>query len=610
MIKNLLKATALLWFSILFASNADKYNRNSFNILNFNNEIKTNSIEENLSLNFNPLKENLKVELPEVIFTKLPINKQLVGRNLTTNIGILEIEGTANNTPFPYELIRVELYRENVLQNTYNQPLNYLSNTANFSFNIPILAELANYTIKIYGVESTNAYLITQVVELVAGDAYIVQGQSNAVAKNYVEEDSADNLYLDPFIRVYLSHSTNIDYISNTNTWFYGSAKGGNRGHTGEWPLKLAKLIVDAQQIPVAIFNGGHGGQLISFFIAPPDYETSLESNYGRLYHRINKTGLKNFVRGVFWSQGEANSNATGVLEDYKGLFYQIKDSWLNDYPNIERFYIFQTKNGCGKFIPYLMMIKEAQRQLAIENSDTSIISTAAMQHYTDGCHFAFTDGYEIFADRLFKQVNRDLYGATYSEEIDSPVAYDAFLPGGNTLVVKTTATSLNLNNIAENFELSDGGSATITEVNVSGGNIIFTLSETPNPNIKISYLAPYTSDVNTWNFIENSGGLELVSFNKMPMNTSLSSDNYFENNFKIYPNPSNKGVLNIVAPSINEALEVTLMNLVGQVIFTQQFSNLNETIAINTQNIANGTYFLKIKQQSNLATSKVVINN
>ena len=72
-------------------------------------------------------------------------------------------------------------------------------------------------------------------------------------------------------------------------------------------------MLQDDLKIPIAIFNGAHGCQPIEFFQAPGNYATSTSSNYGRMYYRLNKTGLKANVRGILWSQGEANSFGSGL---------------------------------------------------------------------------------------------------------------------------------------------------------------------------------------------------------------------------------------------------------------------------------------------------------
>ena len=102
--------------------------------------------------------------------------------------------------------------------------------------------------------------------------------------------------------------------------------------------MALAKMVLDELQVPIAIFNGAHGGQPVSFFQAAEDYTSSTSSNYGRLYYRLNKSGLKNAVRGVLWSQGEAASFNNGLnTNSYKLAFNTLKNSWLYDYPNIEK---------------------------------------------------------------------------------------------------------------------------------------------------------------------------------------------------------------------------------------------------------------------------------
>ena len=96
-------------------------------------------------------------------------------------------------------------------------------------------------------------------------------------------------------------------------------------------------MIRDQLDIPVAIFNGADGGKPISFFDRPSDYTSSTDSNYGRLFYRLNKTGLKNYVRGILWSQGEADSFSNGLsTEQYKSSFETLMSYWQDDYPNAQ----------------------------------------------------------------------------------------------------------------------------------------------------------------------------------------------------------------------------------------------------------------------------------
>ena len=455
----------------------------------------------------------------QVTFTTVPSDKQLVGRDLITNKGNIIIEGEVDNSVNNYNSIEVEVYRDNVLYSTDSETLNFTSNIASFDFNFEIDAELVNYSIKIYSETGGSLTLEEEIFEIVAGDAYIILGQSNAAARKWTGNNSA-NGFMDNFIRVYASGTSNPSTLITTSGWYFGQgdSKQNVIGNTGQWGLKLANAIVNNTNIPVAIFNGADDGKAISFFQAPVDYQSSLSSNYGRLYYRINETGLKNFVRGFLWSHGpkDADNNETTIY--YKNAFNTLKSSLLNDYPNIERFYIFQTRNQCQKPVDNLMKIKEAQRQLAFEDPIISIMPTSAMALNPDNCHFLFTGGYTLYADRIFPVINRDLYGVTTSSEIDPPMIIDAYMQNSTTLIVETDATTLQMNNFSQlnEFELSNAGASTITNIGVSQNKIVFTLSSDPGPAAEISYVGP--PETITGDFISNSNNLELVCFNKYPV--------------------------------------------------------------------------------------------
>jgi len=73
----------------------------------------------------------------------------------------------------------------------------------------------------------------------------------------------------------------------------------------GQWGLKLGKMILDAEQVPIAIFNGAKAGRPINFFLKNATEDQPItKNNYNRLFIRLNETGLKDHVRALFWSQG------------------------------------------------------------------------------------------------------------------------------------------------------------------------------------------------------------------------------------------------------------------------------------------------------------------
>ena len=454
----------------------------------------------------------------QVTFTKAPQNKQLIARNLNTNLGTVNISGTVNNSGVNYDAIEVVVIRGGIFEDSrVSENLSFSGNMAPFNIDVTINSELTNYTIIINGLDGANTTQIKQATEVVAGDVFIVQGQSNAEANERSGSAGANN---SNFIRVYASGTENGTNLQNNDNWFVAQGNGHKEtdGNAGQWGLKLAKMLQDDLNIPIAIFNGAHGGQPIEFFQAPGNYATSTSSNYARMYYRLNKTGLKANVRGILWSQGEANSFGSGLaIQSYMNLFNDLKTAWLNDYPNIEHFYVFQTRDcDCGTTAAGRLKIKEAQRLLAINDATISIMPTTGMSLASDNCHYPFGNGYEKFATRIYPLVKRDIYGESFTQNIDAPMITSAKLMTPTSLEIETdmplqlNATSLA--NIQQDYILTNVGSASITAVQVTGKKIIFTLSAYPGfgRSSTVSFIGKLANS--TLN-ITNDNSLELVNF-------------------------------------------------------------------------------------------------
>jgi len=463
-------------------------------------------------------------------FTTIPLDYQLLARDLATNKANVKIEGTVSKSK-DYASLHVDLFRNGILVDMADNALVYTTNLqASFSFNtLFIEAELANYSISIYGsyLNSNTRVLIKTVSNIVAGDVFVIQGQSNAEAG--IRNGSANSNKSD-YIRVYACGIDNSSSLLANNRWYIadGDVDKNSNGNTGQWGLKLARMLVDDLQIPIAIFNGAHGGQPISFFQADSNYKTSQASNYGRMYYRLNKSGLQNNVRAVLWSQGEANSGNNYIaINDYKNAFKALENAWLSDYPSIERFYIFQTKNGlgCGTTVDGEMNVKEAQRELAAENNEIEIMPTTGLTLHSDNCHFPFTNGYESFATRINKLVENDIYGKPFTEEIKAPMIKSVEFTSSNVLVLETDAVLLKfsssdhttlLTKIKEDFPLKNAQNAVITDVALSGNKITFMLSNDPGRNANISFIGLNSNLAYT---ITNSSNIELISFKNYPIN-------------------------------------------------------------------------------------------
>lgn len=85
--------------------------------------------------------------------------------------------------------------------------------------------------------------------------------------------------------------------------------------------------------------------------------------------------------------------------------------------------------------------------------------------------------------------------------------------------------------------------------------------------------------------------------------NPALSNATFTQANFSIYPNPTNKGYVNIKTTS-NSAVNVTVFDLLGKKVITKTLSNNK----LNVSSLKSGVYLLNIEQNGASATKKLVI--
>jgi len=84
-----------------------------------------------------------------------------------------------------------------------------------------------------------------------------------------------------------------------------------------------------------------------------------------------------------------------------------------------------------------------------------------------------------------------------------------------------------------------------------------------------------------------------------------LTINNLLKNNLKIYPNPS-RGILEVEWTDMILD-EITIYNAMGTVIYS--FSNINSSFfKFNTQSLSSGLYFISVKTQEGILSSKFIV--
>ncbi len=477
----------------------------------------------------------------QITLTSFPKDYQLYPRDIATNKATINIAGTVSKST-GYTQVRIKRYRDGDLENTTRLSLVYINGTASFQCINQITAELKSYKFVLYGYKNSRETQITSVNNVVAGDAYIIQGQSNATANLrgvFSTANNADDPSNSPYrnwVRVYGNGSATQAY---THAWFIG--KGNvyydQDGHCGQWGMRMASAIAGAKKIPIALFNGSSPGQAMYYFQRNDANPIDATTNYGRLFRRIQEAGLANNIRGVIWFQGESDivgslSPSALSTDQYKTAFNNLKADWKADYPSISKYYIFQIRFGCGmSSADNCLVIQEAQRQLDLESNEIQTIAVSNTNQLFDGgsinyCHYNFYDGYKSMGDWMANLIRRDLYNDVMPATVNSPepesVSYSGFLPTGQpnqiSITLKDQSGSFIVNgNCSPLFRL-DGGDFTVTSVSLSGRTLLVNFTRNAGTTGNPSSISYRSHDNLAAPVITNNAGLALIHFNQLPL--------------------------------------------------------------------------------------------
>jgi hypothetical protein len=82
--------------------------------------------------------------------------------------------------------------------------------------------------------------------------------------------------------------------------------------------------------------------------------------------------------------------------------------------------------------------------------------------------------------------------------------------------------------------------------------------------------------------------------------------DNFFGNNFSLYPNP-NQGQFSIKTPNLSGDVNVEITNLLGQRVYKEQLLIENQSIDVFAKNLIEGVYIIKLTQNDKTYSTKVV---
>ena len=438
--------------------------------------------------------------------TEKPVTGQFFARNPDTGFGTVFYNGTQSGTP---DSVYLKIYKtpsggSETLHARLSQPLA----GGAYAFSAPIAAGLITYRV-VYGTTTGGVDNdVATVTDLVCGDAYIIEGQSNAYATdNSAPRDDTTS----PWIRTY----------ATSGTWSYARSKASDvfwETNIGLWGMALANRIVTDHQMPVCFINGSVGGTRIDQHQANPADHTvagSLYSIYANLLNRVIGAKLTHGIRGIFWHQGESDCSNFGPILDYDYTTYEqnflnMSAAWKQDYPNFQRYIIYQVMpKPCG-IGPKGDQLREVLRKLPRLYSKMSILNTLGLAGY-EGCHFSAA-GYANMANRMAPVVSQDFYGVSSGGPVTAPNLKRAyFTTSARTAIALEFDQAVSWSSFSLPNYYVDKVGGKVTSGSASGNIVTLQLSSAAATNATVDYLQD-----NTWNSSESVSSL-LYGANAIP---------------------------------------------------------------------------------------------
>ncbi len=366
--------------------------------------------------------------------------------------------------------------------------------------------------------------VLRTVNDLVCGDAYIIDGQSNALA---TDTDAKSPPVTNKWIRSYGRPSDNKTGAA-VNLWCYPvwKAQKGEKAELGWWGMELAKRLVDSQKVPVFIINAAAGGTRIDQHLPNPlNRRDTSGANawanpyklYGSLLTRVEGAKLTHGIRAILWHQGENDQGSAGPTggygwETYHELFKEMAASWKQDFPNVKNYYVFQIwPNSCGMggSIGSGDMLRERQRTLPYLFSNMSILSTLGVRP-PGGCHYPL-EGWAEFARTIQPLIERDHYGKVPTGPISAANLKRAYFTGDkkDMIALEFDQPVVWSENLVGQFYLDDEKDK-VASGSVKGNVLTLTLKEASSAKL-ITYLkeTSWSQD----NLLMGANGIAVLTF-------------------------------------------------------------------------------------------------
>lgn len=397
---------------------------------------------------------------------------------------------------------------------------------------------LVKYRVEFGTRDGETETVLDRVGDLLCGDVFLIDGQSNAVALDLRDEYRKPR-ETNEWLRTYggpMGPDDGLAWVKQhwkepptgqrrPNLWSKAVWAREEKTHPtwiGWWGMELGKRLIESRSVPVCIINGALGGSRIDQHQRNTADPADVSTIYGRWLWRLRQARLTHGVCGVIWHQGENDQPADNPQgrpghENYRPLFLDMAAGWQRDLPNARHYYLFQIwPNACamGGDKGAGDRVREAQRRLPEHFDNLSILSTLGIRP-PGGCHFP-KEGYSEFSRLLQPLIERDLDGRVPAAPITPPNLLRAAYPDAarDTLRLEFDQPVVWQEKLATEFYLN-GEPGLVTSGSVSGNVLTLKLKGVANAK-QITYLQE--KKWNQDNLLLGTNGLAALTFCEVPI--------------------------------------------------------------------------------------------
>lgn len=440
-----------------------------------------------------------------------PKRMQLYPRNLSSNQARINFSGVLNNAY--YSGIKILVFKDDSLIRTFTRNL---TATQSFTSIQTLNAGKFRYKFELYLMKGQTDSLFYTADDILVGDAFLITGQSNAVAGDHYNTGLANANYSDSFIRSF----GNVADAGDSNWYIADGDTVYEPGSVGQWGMVMAKTNLDKYGIPVAIINGGIGARSITFFQRNDANPTDVNTNYGQTLNRLKRARLHDKLCAILFYQGE---NDGGDAELHDTLFKALYRDWLRDYSGMVKNFVVQVRAGCGD--PTLDM-RERQRQFEFNLPGIKVMTVNGLNGH-DGCHFTFTDGYEELGLNMAPFIAREIFKDTLRHIDPINIKYAWFSNADQTEI------TLELHNPPTDSFRADSGFYEYFSINGSNVRVVGGKIRNNRIVLNLSHQACETSGLNyegAWysgNWVTTLRGVGMLSFYNAKIYKSAPLNDY-----------------------------------------------------------------------------------